>query len=80
MNRKPAKRKKPQHLLCEEELAAGLRKTLAGKYGKILEAARRKWEQEFGAIKEPGDASVAVHTSDAPGKRRAPRGRLKRNK
>jgi len=70
MGRKLAKTKIPQHRISKEELAAGLRKTLEGKYGKVLEAAKRKWEREFGAKEEPSDASVNVRISGAPQKHR----------
>jgi len=80
MSRKLAKGKTPQHHIGREELAAGLRKTLEGKYGKVLEATRRKWEREFGAIKDPSDAIVDVRVSGAPRKRRAIPGKRKRDK
>ncbi|HEX8678352.1 MAG TPA: hypothetical protein VF683_00205 [Chthoniobacterales bacterium] len=60
---KPSKRKRPRHCIGEEKLAAGLEKTLEGKYGKVLEAAKRKWEREFGAKKDPSDATVRVRVS-----------------
>ena len=80
MGRKLAKTKIPRHRISEEELAAGLRKTLEGKYGKVLEAAKRKWEREFGAKKVPSDASVTVRVSDAPPKRRGLPRKRKRGK
>ncbi len=70
MSRKLAKTKRPQPRVSKEELAAGLKKTLEGKYGRILEAAKRKWEREFGAKKEPSDASVSVRVTDKPAKTR----------
>lgn len=80
MSRKLPKSKTPQHRISEEELAAGLLKTLDGKYGKILETAKRKWEREFGATKEPSAASVDVNVSVTDQKRRAVAGKRKRDK
>jgi len=80
MDRKRAKTKRRQHRISNEELAAGLRKTLEGKYGKVLEAAKRKWEREFGPKKEPSDASVNVRVSGAPLKDRPLPGAGKRDK
>lgn len=77
MSRKLAKGKTPRHRISGEALAAGLRKTLEGKYGRILEAAKRKWEREFGAGKEPSDASVSVRVTREPRKRRALAGKRK---
>jgi hypothetical protein len=70
MARKPAKTKTPRHRISDEKLAAGLKKTLEGKYGKVLEAAKRKWEREFGAKKDPSDAKVKVRISPPREKRR----------
>jgi len=80
MSRKPPSRKSAPHRVSDSELAAGLRKTLEGKYGKVLEAARRKWEREFGAIKDPSDASVSVRVSAPKRKPRAARSPRRREK
>ena len=65
MRRKLPKTKKPQHRISDETLTAGLHKTFEGKYGKILEAAKRKWEREFGPAKEPSHASSKIRGSGA---------------
>ena len=80
MSRKLTKTKRPQPRVPKEELAAGLKKTLEGKYARVLEAAKRKWEREFGARKEPSDASVSLRVTDAPKKARRLGGRPKRKK
>lgn len=63
MGRKQPKTNKPQHRVGDEKLAAGLHKSLEGKYGKILEAAKRKWEREFGPAKELSDPRVNVRVT-----------------
>lgn len=78
MGRKVTRRKQAQHRVTDEQLAAGLEKTLEGKYGKILDAAKRKWEREFGGKKEKSDAGVRVRVSGPP-KPRRPRGGRKQD-
>ena len=65
MGRKQPKTKKVQHRVTDNKLAAGLQKTLDVKYARILEAAKRKWEREFGPAKNPSDASASVRISGA---------------
>ncbi len=55
-------RKHTQHRTSDPELAAGLRTALDGKYGRILEAARREWERSF-AQRDPSNACVRVRIS-----------------
>ena len=67
MGRKRSKPKKRPHRISDEKLIAGMQKDLDGKYGKILAAARRKWEREFGAKADPSDAAAKVRVSlDTP--------------
>ena len=68
MGAKKPKSRKSQHRISEEKLTTGLHKSLEGKYGKILAAARRKWEREFGPAKEPSDARINVRIARAPKK------------
>ena len=78
MGRKLVKGNTPR--ISREQLAGGLGKTLEGKYRRILDAAKRKWEREFGGKKEPSDASVKVRVSEPPRKRGTAPKRPKRDK
>jgi hypothetical protein len=62
-------RKHSQHRTSDAELIAGLRKALDGKYGRILQAARREWERSF-ARQDPSDACVSVRISGGKGRPR----------
>ncbi|HEX8680267.1 MAG TPA: hypothetical protein VF683_09925 [Chthoniobacterales bacterium] len=61
-------RKASQHRLGDNELAAGLRTAIDGKYGRIFQAARREWERTF-AGRDPSDACVSVRISGGNGRR-----------
>lgn len=61
-------RKQSQHRTSDAELTAGLRNALEGKYGRILQAARREWERSF-AGSDPSNACVSVRISGTNGRR-----------
>ena len=55
-------RKHSQNRTSDAELAAGLRNAVDGKYGRILDAARREWERSF-ARRDPSNACVSVRVA-----------------
>jgi len=60
--------KQSQHRISDAELAAGLRKVLDSKYGRIFQAARREWERSF-ADRDPSNACVSVRISGGNARR-----------
>ncbi len=55
-----------QHRIDDAELISALRNALDGKYGRLVQAARREWERSFRGP-DPSDACVSVRITGAPG-------------